>query len=166
MFADLFGSKGTSSVGFILIAFFIGIICAALMMLYQIAVPGKLVRALLRRQADCPERAANVQTLGFRSEALLRFLFKDTGALSKYVIPKEQVKKGKKTRPVMLSAQYYLIPETKERAAIRYDRKRANVLNVVAAIVLFAVVGGVLYFVIPDLIQMLENFISIVKGGT
>ena len=107
MFADLFGSKGTSSVGFILIAFFIGIICAALMMLYQIAVPGKLVRALLRRQADCPERAANVQTLGFRSEALLRFLFKDTGALSKYVqvIPKEQVKKGKKTRPVMLSAQ-------------------------------------------------------------
>lgn len=154
-------SNGANTLAFVIIAFLIGIVLACVLMLWQIKVPGAIVRTLLKAGADAPERAIGADKLGM-SEALLRFVLKDTGALAKYVrvIPGKTVRQGKQTRPVYTDARYYLAPETRDRAAIRYDRRRASVGALIAAIVVFSACAVVLTFIIPDLIRMLENFLA------
>lgn len=164
MLDDVFAYNGANTLAFVIFAFLIGIVLACALMLWQIKVPGRLVRALIAAGANAPERAIGAEQLGMHSERTLRFLLKDTGALSKYVrvLPVKQIKRGKRSYPEYMSAKYYLAPQTEHRAALRYEAKRASVPALIAAIVFFSILAVVLLTVIPDLLQMLNNFLEII----
>lgn len=166
MLNDIFTYDGGNSVSFVVMGIFLGAAAACGVMLYNIKFPGKLVRALLRLGALSPEGAVSAAECGFKNEALLRFMLSDTGALSKYVhiIPVETVKKGKKETVLLTKAKFYLEPETKYRAEMRYDRKKANPLTVVAGIVLLALLALAAIWLIPELVQMFKNFIGMFSG--
>ena len=163
--ADFFAYNGQNTLAFVLTAFFVGIILACLVMLYQIKVPGRMVRALLAAGADSPERAITAAEAGFRREWLLRFLFSPNAALAKYVgvLPEGEIRRGKKPRPRYADARYYLFPQTRERAAIRYEYKRATVPALITAIVVFAIAVVAMHTVIEELVQMLKNFIATIQ---
>lgn len=159
--ADIFSFEGLRSLDFVIVAFVVGIVIACAGMLYQIKIPGRVVRKLLAANALDEASALDASAFGM-AEWLLRFILKDTGALAKYVkvIPGRTVRSGKRIIPVYSEARYYLLPETKERASIRYERRRASVGALIAAMILFPVLGAVLLTVIPDLVQMVNNFIN------
>ena len=162
MLNDIFTYDGGNSVSFVVIGIFIGAAVACIVMLYIINFPGKMVRALVRLGALSPESAVSASDCGFKSEELLRFMLSEKGALSKYVhiIPVETVKKGKKEKTVLTSAKFYLEPETKDRAEIRYEKKRAGVLTAVVGILLLGILALAVIWLIPELMQMLKNFIG------
>ena len=66
-------------------------------MLWQIKVPGKLVRKLSAREAVGEDKALSAAELGYTREWLLRFLLSENTALRKYVgvTGAERDKKGK-----------------------------------------------------------------------
>jgi len=162
--ADIFKyENGNNTLAFLLLTIVAGIILACAVMLWQIKVPGKLVRALSGKGAYGEGKAVKAKELGYKSEWLLRFLLSENGALCKYVgiNAAEQDKAGK---AVLLTACLYLKKETKDRAALRYSKGNAGTGALIAAIILFSILGVVMYFVIPELIQMLENFVNQVKA--
>lgn len=161
--ADLFVyENGSNTLAFLLFSAVIGIIAACVFMLYQIKVPGRLVRALSERKAYGEDTAVSAASLGYHNEWLLRFLLSQNGALSKYVAV-TGAKKDKSGKDILHTAGLYLREETKDRAELRYRKKNATVGALIAAIVLFSALAVALHFVIPELITMLENFIDMVK---
>ncbi len=164
--ADFFAYDGQNTLAFVLTAFFVGIMLACLGMLYQIKLPGRMVRALLKAGADSPEKAVTAGQAGFHREWILRFMMSANGALAKYVgvLPQTHIRRGKKLRPRYADARYYLYPQTRDRAAVRYQTRQATVPALIAAIVVFGLAAVVMHTVIGDLVQMCKNFISIFQS--
>lgn len=165
MFNDLLSYNGSNSLSFVVFAMFLGAAFACAVMLYHIKIPGKMVRALSKAGADSPEKAVGAAECGITSERLLRFILSDGSALSKYVriLPAETVKKGKKELAVLKSAKFYLEEETRVRAELRYDGRNANLLTAATGILFLAMLAFAAVAVIPDLVQMLKNFIGMFK---
>lgn len=147
---------------FILIGLVVGVAVACFLMLYQVRVPGRLIRNLIKAGADTPDKALEAAALGFKSEWLLRFILSERGAAYKYVgiVPGQVKTHKKKEQIIMLKARYYIRPETKLRAAMRYDAKNAGVVSVIAAIGLLAAAAAIMAAVIPELVQMFKNVFS------
>lgn len=162
MFSDIFSYNGGNTLSFVILAIFLGTAAACVIMLYNIKIPGRMVRALSRAGANSPEKAISAADCGIKSERMLRFMLSERAALSKYVriIPEETVKMGKKERAVLKSAKFYLEEETRLRAELRYDDKNANLLTVTVGIFLLALLAFAAVAIIPELTQMLKNFIS------
>ena len=157
--ADYFVKEnGYGTLAFLLTAFAVGVVCACVMMLWQMQVPGRLVRLLAKRKAYGVETAVSAAELGYKSEWLLRFILSKNGALRKYVgvVPEE----GRLTR-----ASFYLKEQTRDRAELRYRKKNATLGALIAAVILFSGAAVAMNFIIPDLVVMLENFIESLKGG-
>lgn len=77
---EIVSYTGLPDLSMILIGMVVGIAAACLIMLYQIRVPGKIIRALIRAGADAPEKALNAGQLGFKHEWLLAFALGENGA--------------------------------------------------------------------------------------
>lgn len=163
--ADIFAyENGSNTLAFVLMTLAIGIVVACSVMLWQIKVPGALVRLLSKKSAVGEDKAVTAAELGYDNEWFLRFLLSENGALCKYVgvIFRDRDKKGK---GIHCTASLYLKEETKDLAELRYNRKNASAGALIAAIIIFSALAVILNFIIPDLITMLENFISSLKGG-
>ncbi|MCI8589132.1 MAG: hypothetical protein HFE77_00210 [Clostridiales bacterium] len=156
---EIFTYTAHPDLRFVLIGFVVGISIACLIMLYQIRVPGRLIRTLIKAGADSPEKALRAQDLGFKSEWFMHFVLSERGAARKYVgiVPGPVIRKKGKEQIVMSKAEYYILPETKLRASMRYDAKNANAFTVIISILLFAAAAIILAYVIPDLLQMMKN---------
>ncbi len=165
MLGDLLSYNGSNSLSFVVFTMFLGAAVACAVMLYHIKIPGKMVRALSKAGANSPEKAIGAAECGITSERLLRFILSEGSALSKYVriLPTETVKKGKKELSVLKSAKFYLEEETRVRAELRYDGRNANLLTVTVGVLLLAVLAFAAVAIIPDLVQMLKNFIGMFK---
>ena len=61
---------------------------------------------------------------------------------------------------MLTSAKFYLEPETKDRAELRDEKKRAGVLTAVVGILLLGILALAVIWLIPELMQMLKNFIG------
>lgn len=168
MFNDIFAYDGKNTLAFVVMGIFVGTAVACFIMLYNIKLPGKLVRALSKLGANSPERAVSASECGFKSEFILRFMLSENGALAKYVriIPNgkengEKTPKDRSARSIRLSeASFYLEESTRIRAELRYDKKNANTLTVIVGILLLLILALAMLIIIPDLMQMLENFIG------
>lgn len=147
--------NGSNSLGFVITAFVVGMIIASICMLYEIKVSGRIIRVLDRAGARSPETAIPAEAFGL-SDGKLRRLLRPSTVISKYVKICED---GALTQKSLC----YLDPAKADQAAIRYDRRRAHPRTVIIGAVLLAVLGIAMAFVIPDLVQMVKNFVSMVK---
>lgn len=141
----------------VLWSMFIGLIIGALAMLYNKKVGGAVVRKLFDEKAALPEQAMTLKQMGLEKNFLVRFALRKGSGLRKVVLSTEQDAK------VTDETLFYLPEEKYSRAALQYDNDGTSVLTVFFAIVLFAIMMIGVRTIVPYLMQMLKNFIEMVK---
>lgn len=181
---------GLVSIQGIIVGIAIGIVIAAACTIYNKRYIGSFIRRVISCQCFDAASAKTLYELGYLKSAGVRGVIKTGGSLSRWVrcaeedefyteIDKKRAefeeehknddKIPKFVEPEFkrdLNTMHFYIPEDKKYAAeIRFEEKGANigvfVIVVIAAILLCALIC---YF-LPDLLKMIDNFISITKGN-
>ena len=181
---------GLVSIRGLIVGIAIGIVIASACTIYNKRYIGSFVRRVISCQCFDAKSAKTLYDLGYLKNAGIRSVIKSGGSLSRWVrcaeedefladiekkraefdeTHKDDQTKSKFIEPEFkrdLNTMHFYIPEEKKYTAeIRFDDKGANIgvfiVVVIAAILLCAFIC---YF-LPDLLKMIDNFISITKGN-
>ncbi len=146
---------------YILIGLYIGIVAGLALMCYRKVHLGKAVRAILKAEAFSEESAKSPAELGIgKSFTLVRALRKRKfGSLVKIVGVDIEAK-----RPDFSAERYYIPEDLKYRAEDRYSRRGTSIATVVIWALLLIPLFLFLRFAIPELLQLLDNAITMMKG--
>ena len=184
-------SNPVFSIRTLLICFWVGIVLAAALAIFNKRVLGDFVRACARDGATSPEKARTLSELGFLKNSSVRSALKRRGSLRRVVrcveddvadlaagIPiREEIAAlypevkadGTATKPgrTALDTARFYIPEAEiYTAEIRYDKKGTNWLAFFGTLVLGFVVVLLLIQLMPDILQLVDNFISMVNPSS
>ena len=142
---------------YILIGLYIGIVVASAFICYRKIHLGIAVRALLKEKAHSEEDAKTIEELGVaKRPTLVRALRRGRfGGIVKQIGVDIEAK-----RPDYTSARYYIPENRRYQAEDRYSRKGMGVGVVIFWAIFLIPVFMVLRFVIPELLQLLDNFIT------
>ncbi|MBE6707817.1 MAG: hypothetical protein E7578_01070 [Ruminococcaceae bacterium] len=146
---------------FILIGLYIGIVAASAFICYRKNHLGIAVRALLKVNAHSAEDAKTPEELGIANRptlvrALRRCKF---GSIVKLTGVDLEAK-----RPDYTNERYYIPEDKRYQAEDRYSRKGMGVGVVIFWAIILIPVFMLLRFVIPELLQLLDNFITGLKS--
>ncbi|HBL83672.1 MAG: hypothetical protein A2Y17_08970 [Clostridiales bacterium GWF2_38_85] len=130
----------------IMIVFSIGILIAAFYALYNKAVLGKFVRALINAEAESESSAKTLDEIGYGLNKLI------TQSLRTNITFKRYIKKS--------NNMYYISAEDKEMMAKRFDNKNTDARAIFLTIVLLVVTLLFLWFVIPSLLNYVYDTFS------
>lgn len=168
-------------------ALFGGFVFAALLAVYNKRLIGGLVKRIIAENATSPEKALTVTELGYGTDwfiknalrkdaALLRFVARvdappakahDNGEEISSEVKSEaeaEVKSEAENKLIDFeTARFYIPEELKYRAEVRYAGKGTDFVAFGICIVIFAVAAFAAIFLIPDLIQLIDNFIGTFK---
>ena len=180
-------ANGLLSAQAIIIAFFIGLIIAAGLAMFQKRTLGDLVRALDRENANEPARAMTLEQLGLiRNTAIKQDLRHGTAlrrvvrcveeeeylasmADKKAAFEANEQNKGKKWKDIpfrydFYNHHFYIPAELMFGADVHFDKKGSNPLVFAFTVVLFIVVASLVCYLLPEMLQLADNFIGMVKG--
>lgn len=145
---------------YILIGLYVGIVVGLVVMCYRKGHMGKAVRAILKAEAYSEESAKTPEELGLaKSRTLLRAL-----RLGKFGGLVKSVGFDPLDKKPDYSAERYYIPEDRRyQAEDRYSRRGVGIPMVIFWAIFLIPVFMLLRFAIPELLQMLDNFISGLK---
>ena len=184
------GAGTANTVQTIVFAVAIGFIIAAFMAVYTRTVLGNFVRALLKSEAKDAESAKDLSSLGFfRSAAIRREL--DRGVTLRKVVKcvqEEELRAAKEPtdgegesevkatpvggktlleeprfRPDFTTARYYIPEDLRYRADIRFEKKGSGWGLMVGTVLISILIAGLICFLLPDIIQLADNLISIMS---
>lgn len=152
------GTNSVTTLNIIVWSLFIGFMIAIGVTLYNKIVLGTIVRSLIDRQAFCEEDSLTASEVGCNN-IFIRFALRRGGSFRRIVrmtgdTEYEQVKGD------FTTARYYIPSENVHRAEMIYGKAGASVFSVLLSILAFLAVAFISFIVIPDLIQMLMNFIE------
>ncbi|MBQ2766803.1 MAG: hypothetical protein IJF49_01860 [Clostridia bacterium] len=177
----------------ILICCFIGILLASVLAIFNKRVLGDFVRACARDGATSPEKARTLAELGFLKNSAVRGALKRGGSLRRavrcveddvadlqagiplhekdaarypYVAPAPKNTKITPTRTDLNHAHFYIPEDEIYTAEIRYDKKGTNWLGFFGALVLGLVVLSLIFRLLPDIMQLVDNFVGMVKPSS
>ncbi len=160
------------SVKLIVWAIFAGFVFAALLAVYNKRLIGGLIKKLIAEGCLSPEKALTVTELGYGMDdwfiknalrtdvALLRLVRRvdpETDAENKQPTAKTR---GGHDVIDFEKARFYIPEELKYRAEVRYAGKGTDFVAFGICVVIFAVAAFAAIFIIPDLIQLIDNFIG------
>lgn len=157
------------SVKLLVWALFAGFVFAALLAIYQKRLVGGLVKTILSAGATSEETAKTVSELGYATDWFVKNALRTDAALLRTVsridkeLPEgEAPKKTRSGRDVIdfETARFYIPEEKKYRAEIRYARKGTDFVAFGICVVIFIAAAFAAIFLIPDLIQLIDNFIG------
>lgn len=157
------------SVKLIVWALFAGFVFAALLAIYQKRLVGGIVKTMLAEDATSPDRAKTVSELGYATDWFVKNALRTDVTLLRFVsrIDKEpaegeEPKKTRSGRDVIdfETARFYIPEELKYKAEIRYARKGTDFVAFGICIAIFIAAAFAAIFIIPDLIQLIDNFIG------
>ncbi len=183
-----FGSGTMITLRMILIGFTLGLIFASFITIYNKRFIGRFVRKLLSEECFDPARAKDLEELGYGKNYFIRYSLRAGSPLSRWARCAEEdafnaelekkreefesKHKGEK-RPQRFKetefkrnakTMHFYIPEEKRYAAdIKYDAKGANWISFILVVVVSVVLCVFLSYVLPDIIKMVDNFISVAK---
>lgn len=146
---------------------------------------GMLIKKLKAAGADTPEKAVTLSELGLSKNPLLKQALKAGKPLRRYVQcanedefavqrPSEE-KAAKAVRKIFsleaeekvltdyTRARYYLPDEARYTAEVRYDMKGTDPAGLVISLILLIGLGFGLRFLIPELLTLLDNFLTGMK---
>lgn len=171
-------------------ALFGGFVFAALLAVYNKRLIGGLVKRILSENATSPEKALTVTELGYGTDWFIKNALRKDAALLRFVArvdapSAEDVTNGdaegkvtegdtngnadvdKAAAPVKMidfeTARFYIPEELKYRAEVRYAGKGTDFVAFGICVVIFAAAAFAAIFLIPDLIQLIDNFIGTFK---
>ena len=183
-----FGTGTLVSLKTILVGLTIGLILASFITIYNKRYIGSFIRTLLAEECLDPKRAKTLEELGYLKNPGVRQAIKTDKPLSRWVrcveedeFYEEMAKtreeyeashaddpKAPKFKEISfkrdVNTMHFYIPEEKKYAIdIKYDAKGANWVSFILVAVVAIVVCAFLSFILPDLIKMVDNFITVVN---
>ena len=172
---DLGGSM--ISVDMIILAIFIGGVIASFAAVYNKRMLGGFVRALIKAGANTPETAKTIGELGFGEDPFVRSALRGENALRRTVVlaevarldgadAKTAEKRGRSNKKEKINfetARFYIPEQRRARAEIRYDNKGTGLVALLFSVLAFAVIAAIVYFILPDLLEMLDTLIADIK---
>ncbi len=150
-----FDASDRATVRNVILAFCIGIILAALYMLYQKRVPGAVIRAFLRAEAFSEEAAKTPEELGLANNPFYRYELKHNLTLKRFL---RAVEKSEDENE--LQTRYFIPEELKYRAEIRYDKKGSGLFSLILTIVLTVGLGIAVIKLLPAVLTLFDNLLK------
>lgn len=155
-FSKPLGFGGRFSSGNLLVwALYISIIIVALVSLYNRVFLGKFVKHLLKNNAVDSNSAISPLDAGYKN-IFLRYALGKSTVFRKIVVSNEE-------KDDILAKRYYISDKNYSRAKNLYAQNGANPLFIIFIAVVMLVVVALLYNILPDLVNMTENFLSSFK---
>lgn len=188
------GTDSGVSLQTIVFGFFIGINLASLVMIFDRRVLGNFVRKLISDECLSPEKAKTLTDLGYFKNSAIRGNLKSGVTLRRVVrcVEEDEYNKSleekraeydaestpdgsgkKKRRPAFRevpfvidfkTAHFYIPNDLKYTAEIKFEKKGTNWLSFFAVLVISLAIMLIVIQFIPDLLQMLDNFLTSVSG--
>ena len=183
-----FGSGTLVTMKTIIIGLTIGLIFASFITIYNKRYIGDFIRRMLRDECLDAGRAKTLEELGYSKSFGVKRAIRSGGTLERWVRCVEEdefnAEMGKKRaefeeahkddeKPPKfkeaefkrdLSTMHFYIPEEKKYAAdIKFDAKGANWGSFALVVVVSVLLCAFLSFILPDIITMIDNFISVVS---
>lgn len=168
-----FATYNGSTLQIVVWSMFAGVVVGVFAVLYNKNVLGSFIKALNEHKAFEPDTARSLKEMGFSKNIFVRFALREHSSFRKTVhavsiapaeaaveTPEKEVRKKKAPHVPVDSLRFYLPAEATERAELLYSKNGANLLTAMAAILLFLVVAILCFTVVPDLLQMLGNFVD------
>lgn len=152
-------------------ALFGGFVLAALLAIYNKRLIGGLVKRMLSEGCLSPERALTVTELGYGTDWFIKNALRTDAALLRLVKRIDAPTEGEaaptpaKTRGGhdvidFSTARFYIPEELKYRAEVRYASRGTDFVAFGICVVIFAAAAFAAIFIIPDLIQLIDNFLG------
>lgn len=154
-----FDAGARTTVRNIILAFCIGIILAAIYMLYQKRVPGAIIRAYLHASAHDSASARTPEELGLTRNPLLRYELKHNLTLKRFLREADR-KPGHEELVEQAYVRYYIPEGLKYRAEIRYDKKGSGLFSLILTIVITVALGIAVIKLLPAVLGLFDNFIK------
>ncbi len=163
-----------------------GIIIASIMMAYEKNTLGKFVRKVIKEQCLWPDKAMTLEQLGFDQNYAIKSNLRRNTVLSKVVkcVEREAFQKDvsdmreayiaqtgsekgfvePKFEIDLQNAHFYIPDEEHYAADIRYDNAGSGWRAFLLVITITIVIAILVCFLLPDMLQMVDNMIDILKG--
>lgn len=179
---------GLISLQGIIVGITIGLIIASAGVIYNKRYIGSFVRRIISCECFDAKSAKTLYDLGYMKSPGIRGVIKSGGSLSRWVrcaeedeflaevekkreefeeLHKNDEKKPKFVEPEFkrdLNTMHFYIPEEKKYAAeIKFDDKGTNIGGFILVVILSLVICAFICYFLPDLIKMVDNFISVFK---
>lgn len=139
----------------------IGMLLASLYNFYQRAVPGSVVRALLRAEALSAESAKTAEELGLADKPFALFELTSGVTLRRVVYRTdlaEGIAPGK--QPCTAETRFYLPEESKYRAEIRFSKEGNGVVALILTALLCVGVGIALVKLLPVVLGIIDTVLK------
>lgn len=127
------------------------------------SVSGKVVKSLRRLSASDEGSAVTVHDMGLDKNLFLRFVLKPNSALYKAISCVPCFTSAKETRIDYEKSRFFLPEEKRISAETRFAPEPHPIMTIVLACVLVTAAAFFAIFVIPELLTMLDNFITQVQ---
>lgn len=121
---------------------------------------GRMVKALVEKNAQTPETAVTLDTLDIKGKWYLRRALKEGKPLRKMLGVGDE--SGDKKKPEEIP--FYLPEENRIKAETRYENGRRPIFTLVVALLAMLAVVFFVLFAVPELLTMLDNFVGMIKG--
>lgn len=182
------GTGSLISLKMILMGLTLGLIFASFITIYNKRYIGDFIRKLLREDCLNADGAKTLAELGYSKKFGIKQAIKTDKPLSRWVrcveedefyaeleIKRQEYEKNHendKNAPKFkelefkrdVNTMHFYIPEEKKYAAdIKFDAKGANWISFILVVIISTVACAFLTFILPDIIKMVDNFITVVS---
>ena len=171
------------TVDLIVWSLFAGIVIASLLAVYNKRLIGGLVKTLLSEECFSPEKAKTIVELGYGTDWIIKNALRTDNALRRLVMRIDEEKEpeagadaaaeASADKPTakkpefrkhdnidFLTAKFYIPEELKYRAEVRYASRGTDFFTLIIGVVICAAAAFAAVIVIPDLIQLIDNFLG------
>ena len=148
----------SSSMLVIIVGLAVGLLVGVVLSLICKSVAGKVVKSLGQHGAVDESSAKTVEELELGRVAFLKSVLKPGSALFKAVACTADGAKIDYS-----TARFYLPEEKRISAEVRFAEEKHPVRNGILAVILVTAVAAFAIFAIPELLTMLDNFVTQVK---
>lgn len=152
------GDNPITTLNIIVWSLYIGFLIGIGVTVYNRCVLGSLIRRLIARQAFTESDALTVAEVGC-ANPMIKFALRGNGTLRRVVYMVGDTPETRK-REDFNTAKFYIPDENVHRAEVVYGNAGTNFISILLSVLAFLIVVMISFFVIPDLIQMLTNFIA------
>ena len=183
-----FGTGTLISLKTILVGLTVGLILASLITIYNKRYIGSFIRKLLSEECFDQESAKTLDELGYLNNLGVRNALKTDKPLSRWircveedefldeiVKKREQYEEKHKDDPKApkykelsfkrdVKTMHFYVPEDKKYTIdVKYDAKGANWVSIILVAAISIAACAFLSFALPELIKMVDNFITVVS---
>lgn len=152
------GDHPITTLNIVIWSLYIGFLIGIGITVYNRIVVGSLIRRLIERKAFTEGGALTVSEIGC-ANPFVKLALRSKGTLRRIVFMVGDTEE-KRIKEDFETSKFYISDENLHRAEVVYGNSGTSILSVLLSVLAFFIVVLLSFFVIPNLIQMLSNFIA------